>query len=333
MAKKGADPLIADQHPAPDRLAGSAPAAGAWTGSRPRRRERADEEARRTLIIANPTSGGFRRPVLERIAERLRAAGRAVELRLTTHAGEIGEICSDPHLAVDVLVIAGGDGSINEALTGFENILAPPALAIVPFGTANVLAHELGLPKKADAVADMILRRRTRNLHYGTANGRPFLLMVSAGFDALVVHAVPLALKRRLGKLAYVVTALKQAMHPRHEDLVVDIDGETIACRLAVLTNAAHYGGPFVLCKDADATRPGLHLVALTSDRIPSLVRAGVALLLGRIERCRDIVVRPLTRATIDARAPIAAQIDGDPFGSTPLQIEPGKRTLTVIVP
>ena len=297
------------------------------------RGENRDAE-RRALILANPTSGGFNPKALQRIVTRLRAAGRTVELRLTTHAGEIGEICSDPQLAVDVLVVAGGDGSINEALTGFQSILAPPALAVVPSGTANVLAQELGLPSKPDRIADMILRRRTKNLHYGLADGRPFLLMASAGFDALVVHTVPLALKRRLGKLAYVITALNQAMRPRHSDLVVETrGGERITCRLAVITKAAHYGGPFVICRRANVSEPGLYLVALKSDRVPSLLRAGIALLRGRMETCRDVVIRPLSHATVTASEPVAAQIDGDPFGSTPLTIEPGPRSLTMIVP
>ncbi len=287
----------------------------------------------RVLIIANPTAGGFDPEGLDLIAQRLQEAGREVELRLTTHAGEIGEICSDPQLAVDVLLIAGGDGSINEALTGFQSILAPPAIAVIPCGTANVLAQELRLPSRPAAIAQMVLRRRTRALHYGLAVGRPFLLMVSAGFDARVVHAVPLALKRRLGKLAYVITAFRQAFAARHDDLVVDVDGEEITCRLAVITKAAHYGGPFVVCREASVSRPGLHLVALTSDRVPALIRASIALLRGRMETCRDVIVRPVSNATIRAARPVAAQIDGDPFGTTPLAITQGERSLSVIVP
>ncbi|WP_321499156.1 YegS/Rv2252/BmrU family lipid kinase [Breoghania sp.] len=291
------------------------------------------QKGRRVLIIANPTAGGFNPKGLDLIAQRLREAGRDVELRLTTHAGEIGEICSDPQLAFDVVMIAGGDGSINEALTGFQSILAPPAIAVIPCGTANVLAQELSLPSKPTEIADMVLRRRIKALHYGLADGRPFLLMVSAGFDARVVHAVPLALKRRLGKLAYVVTALRQAFAQRHNDLVVEADGEEITCRLAVITKAAHYGGPFVVCREADVSSPGLYLVAVTSDRVPALIRASVALLRGRMEACRDVIVRPVCDATIRAAKPVAAQIDGDPFGTTPLAITQGERSLSVIVP
>lgn len=306
-------------------------------------REDAPEETpaaaavRTILILANPTAGGFRAAVLDRIAERLRDEGRRVEIRLTNHAGEIGEICSNPNLAIDVLVIAGGDGSINEALTGFENIVAPPALAVVPFGTANVLACELKLPKRAGAIADMILRRRTKGLHYATANGRPFVLMASAGFDAEVVHAVPLPLKRRLGKLAYVLIALKVAFSRPRAEIKVEINGEAgremLECRLAVVTNSSCYGGPFVLCPQASASQEGLYLVALRKDSFPALVRVGIALLLGRLSSARDIVMRPVDQVTLHAQEPVAVQIDGDPFGTTPVEVNPGKRSLTIIVP
>lgn len=289
--------------------------------------------ARKILILANPTSGGFRAKVLERIAARLRAAGRDVEIRLTGRAGEIRETCADKGLAVDVLVVAGGDGSINEALTGFESIVAPPALAVVPFGTANVLACELRLPRKADVIADMILRRRTRRLHYASANGRPFFLMVSAGFDAEVVHAVAPALKRRLGKLAYVLTALRLAVTRPHRHLTVEADGESLPCRLAIVTNSACYGGPFVLCPAACATEPGLHLVALVNDSLPALVRVGLALLFNRLARARDVVIRPVERVEIRAEGSVAVQVDGDAFGATPVLIEPAKRSLAIIAP
>lgn len=149
--------------------------------------------AGKVLIVANPTSGGYSAEFLDDVRNRLEDLGCKTEIRLTRRAGEIGDICADPSLPVQTLVVAGGDGSVNEALTGFQNHPAPPQLGIIPFGTANVLALELGLPRNAKAIAELIRRGKTRQLHYGLANGRPFVLMASAGFDAEVVHAVPLS--------------------------------------------------------------------------------------------------------------------------------------------
>ncbi|WP_428687993.1 diacylglycerol/lipid kinase family protein [Roseibium sp.] len=284
------------------------------------------------LILANPTSGGYRPDVLDGVRTRLEDKGWQVEIRLTRHAGEIGEVCSDPKLPVKTVVIAGGDGSINEALTGFQNHPAPPQLAVIPFGTANVLALELGLPRKAAAIADMISNQKIEQLHYGLANGRPFVLMASAGFDAEVVHAVPLALKRRLGKLAYVITAFRTGLTRKGPTLKVCLDGVTATGKLAVASNARHYGGPFTICPGG-VTDAGLHMLVLEKDDPLSSLRFGLALMSGRIHKARGAFVKPFRTATIEAESPVAAQVDGDPFGATPLDIRQSDKTVPVLVP
>ncbi len=282
--------------------------------------------------MANPTSGGYKPDVLDEVRKRLEDLGWQIEIRLTRHAGEIGEVCSDPNLPVKTVVIAGGDGSINEALGGFQNHPAPPQLAVIPFGTANVLALELGLPRKPAAIARMICGQKIRPLHCGLANGRPFVLMASAGFDAEVVHAVPLALKRRFGKLAYVITALKTGLARKSKTLTVTLDGEKCTGKLAVASNARHYGGPFAICPGG-ATDAGLHMLVLEKDDPLSALRYALALVCGRIHKARGAFVKPFRAATIEAASPVAAQVDGDPFGATPLDIRESDKTVPVLVP
>lgn len=284
------------------------------------------------LIMANPTSGGYNPDLLDEVSIRLEDLGWRTQVRLTRHAGEIGDICADPSLKVHTLVVAGGDGSINEALTGFQDHPEPPRLAVIPFGTANVLALDLGLPRTARSIARMISNGKTRPLHFGLANGRPFVLMVSAGFDAEVVHAVPLALKRRLGKLAYVITALRIGLTRKPSPVSVELDGEMISGRFAVASNARHYGGPFVICPGG-ATDPGLHMLILERDDPWSSLRYGLALVMGRIHKARGALVRPFTTARITSALNVAAQVDGDPFGATPIEIRQTDRTLPVLVP
>lgn len=288
---------------------------------------------RSILIVANPTAGGFRRSRLERLTIRLAEAGARARLMLTHHAGEIGEICARPPPGVDTIAVAGGDGSINEAVSGLTTLARPPALAIVPAGTANVLAWDLGIPRAPDRLARLILAGRTAPLHHGLANGRPFVLMASAGFDAAVVHAVPLALKRRFGKLAFVAVAVKLAQRLRLPDLEVTTGADRITCRLAVVTNAARYGGPFRLCPTESPLQPGLHLVAVKVENAFGLVRLGLALVLGRLARTRGVEIRPVGGVRIDSGAAVPCQIDGDTFGVTPLDILPGERPLRVLVP
>lgn len=285
------------------------------------------------LVIANPTAGGYRRETLDILAAELGRRGIPSTLHLTGRAGEIADVCARPDPSVATIVIAGGDGSVNEALSGFEKVAAPPALAVVPFGTANVLAHELRLPFDPTALAGVIARRRTRPLHFGLANGRPFVLMVSAGFDAAVVHTVPLTMKRRCGRIAYAWTAIRRAFGPRSADVVVTVDGERIVCRMAVVLKVSRYGGPFLVCPQASASRPELYLFAITRDDPVAIVRMGLALVAGRFGNGGGVVTREVTACTFTSDGPVPCQIDGDTFGTVPVEITRSARPLEVVVP
>lgn len=289
--------------------------------------------AKSVLIMANPTSGGYKSAKLDQVKALLDAAGWQVDLHLTSHAGEIGDVCASGQISAQTLVIAGGDGSVNEALTGLQTQEDTPALAVIPFGTANVLALELELPSRPKDIAETILRQKTAPLHYGLANGRPFVLMASAGFDAEVVHAVPLDLKRRFKKLAYVITALRTGFKRKATPLTVSLDGGApIHGKFAVASNARHYGGPFVICPGG-VTDPGLHMLILERDDPWSSLRYGLALTLGRIHKAKGALVLPFSEALISAADPVAAQVDGDPFGRTPLQIRAAEKPLAILVP
>ncbi len=285
------------------------------------------------LVLANPTAGGYRRDTLDTLAAELTRRGIPVTVHLTGRAGEIEDLCSRPDPAVGTVVVAGGDGSVNEAISGFEKVVKPPALAVVPFGTANVLAHELRLPFEATALAGVIGRRRTRPLYYGLANGHPFVLMVSAGFDAAVVHTVPLTMKRRCGRIAYAWTALRLAFGPRSADLVVTAGGERLICRMAVVLKVSRYGGPFIVCPEASASRPELYLFAVTRDDPLAVARMGLALLAGRFGAGSGIVLRKITTCTFASEGPVPCQIDGDTFGTVPVEIARAARPIEVVVP
>ncbi len=285
------------------------------------------------LIIGNPTSGGFNRPLLENIAQRLRAAGRSVTLQLTTRPGEIGETCADPDLDYDVVIVAGGDGSINEALSGLSRTEKQTAIAVVPTGTANVLALELGIPRKPAPLAQLILNGKTRPLHYGLANDHPFVLMVSVGLDAAIVHHTSLPLKRWLGKLAYVATTLKLMFSHKGQELVIRTDtGAEIHCRIAVISNASRYGG-FTILPDDTVTASGLTLLTLDADDPLSIIRFGANFLFGRVAKADGVRTIPIQYATISSASDTPAQIDGDPFGFTPVEIRTATGTVPILVP
>src|SRR5262249_60700955 len=144
-----------------------------------------------------------------------------------------------------LLVIAGGGGTINEAVNGLlsRGGGAASPLALVPLGTANVLANEIGLVTAPAAVARTIARGAAVRAYVGIANGRCFTAMAGAGFDAHVVAHVSLRLKRLLGKGAYVLESLRQLWRfpfPRYR---VTIDGQSYDAASVIVAKGHYYGG------------------------------------------------------------------------------------------
>ena len=220
--------------------------------------------APRLRIIHNPTAGGARWRRYGAVLERLAAAGAQIEELATGRRGD-----AEAYAAAlgpedcDRLVVAGGDGTVNEAING---LLANRAggralpLAVLPLGTANVLALEIGLSTRPQAVARYILEGIARPVALGEADGRAFCLMAGIGFDAHVVAGVDARLKRRLGKLAYVWHTLRQLAvydFPRYR---VAVDEAVFSAASAVVCNARFYGGRYVLAPDAQLEAASLEV-------------------------------------------------------------------------
>src|SRR5579875_2617970 len=159
------------------------------------------------IVIFNPTAGRRRAYALWQVLDVMSANGMRIELAETSHAGHATELAREAAGGGARLVVAaGGDGTIAEVANGIAGSGAH--LGIIPLGTANVLANELSLPFSPRAVAAALAFGRTCALWPGLArNGtssRLFVQMLGVGLDAQVVHALSPALKRLLGKGAYV---------------------------------------------------------------------------------------------------------------------------------
>src|SRR5579871_6242931 len=222
------------------------------------------------LLIRNPTAGRRRQGLVDAVVRQLETEGWAVEMVDTAAAGDARRLAESHEVdRYAVIAVAGGDGTINEVVNGLatRGESAPP-LAIVPLGTANVLAHELGLAAKASAVAKTIMSGRAVLLHPGQAicpsdpDGDPrcFSLMAGAGFDAKVVAGVSARLKRRFGKAAYVWRSLIETRKYRPVRYAVEIDGVRHEAASVIVTRGRHYAGPYVVAPLATLSEPVLHV-------------------------------------------------------------------------
>ena len=227
-----------------------------------------------------------------------------------------------------LVVAAGGDGTINEILNGLQR---DATLGILPLGTANVLARELGLPLNAEAACQRILAGKTRWIDVGVAtdhedNERRFTCMAGMGFDAHVVNEVTPRLKQYLKVLAFPLAALKVYLEGDLPPLHLLHDGDTYVTQFAIVANGQYYGGDFRVAEDATLATGKFEIVLV--DRVSWLLRPD---LLTRIlvkkpldRSMRSFAARELRATSPGAQVPV--QLDGEVWGRLPMnfRIEPG---------
>jgi diacylglycerol kinase (ATP) len=286
----------------------------------------------RVTVIFNPTSGRRRRRRLAAVLAALTHAGCAVTLRETTKRGDAEAFAREATRATcDRLVAAGGDGTINEVINGLSDSDLP--LAIVPLGTANVLAAEIGLSTRTADIVRTILHGTPRPVFLGRANARKFAMMAGVGFDALAVTRVDLAIKRRTGKLAYVLAGLIQLAHQRPTLYDVEIDGKSYRAASAIVAKGHFYAGRYICAPAARLDRPQFEICLFMRPGRWNVLRYAIALALNRLDRLSDVIVMPGNRVHITGPAGDPVQSDGDIIALLPVEIEIVEKGLLLAMP
>lgn len=278
-------------------------------------------------IIGNPNSGrAGSRERLKRYAETLSSRGVGeVEVWNTEYPNHATELAA---LAGDRLVVAaGGDGTVNEVVNGLSE---EATLGIIPLGTVNVLAQELGLPLKPESACERIVSGRTSRIDVGVATDyrgreRRFTCMAGLGFDAHVVNEVTPRLKRYLKVLAFPLAAFKVYLEGDLPALHIVHGDTTYVTQFAIVANGQYYGGDFKTADAASLTTGSLEVVLV--DQVSRLLRADVlARILARRPLARSM--RSFAAGGIRAKSPgtfVPVQLDGEVWGRLPIsfRIEP----------
>jgi diacylglycerol kinase (ATP) len=281
------------------------------------------------VIIGNPNSGSAGdEGYLEGFADTLRAGGLTVEVLNTErpdHATELAAAAGDR-----LVIAAGGDGTVNEVLNGLST---GAALGILPLGTANVLARELGLPLEPEGACERILTGAASRMDVGVAtddagNERRFACMAGIGFDAEVVDEVGSRLKRYLRSLAFPLVALKVYLRNDRPELRIKVGDTTHVVEYAVIANGQYYGGDFETAEDASLTSGELQVVLV--EKVGHLMRPDVlAHILAK--KPLDRTMKSVASNGVVAESPagrgaqVPVQIDGEVWGHLPMsfRIEP----------
>ncbi|HKZ96502.1 MAG TPA: diacylglycerol kinase family protein [Hyphomicrobiaceae bacterium] len=278
---------------------------------------------RRFLLVHNPVAGLKGDTLVDAVVCELLRRGASV----AREAGAAPALSAEGY---DAVIAAGGDGTIRGLHAALAAGRVP--LGIIPAGTGNVFATELGLQRNAAVIADVLIGGPVVEIEGARANGRPFFLMAGAGFDGEVVSKLDTDLKRRFGKLAY-AAPLVRALLKKPVDLAVTIDGERHQARWVVAANARHYGGSFVIAPRAGLLMPGLEAVLFKGKSRRTSVCQLLSLAAGRLESEPGVEILSCRRIEVEAAVPVPVEIDGDPFEPTPLAVEAGGPRLAMIVP
>ena len=295
----------------------------------------------RTCIIFNPTAKGnkarnFRQHLDEYAAE--------CTLKPTKAVGDARKLAA---LAVEegfeIIVAAGGDGTLNEVLNGIVD--APKGferarLGVLPLGTVNVFAREVRIPLKLKDALQTLRTGRETLIDLGTVdyeeNGqavrRCFAQLAGAGLDARAIELVDWRLKKKIGPLAYIVAGLKALMERQVQIKVSDGKKEEIG-QLVLIGNGSLYGGQFRIFPPADMRDGLLEACVFAKVNFATLLRVAPKLLLrGTLPQAATANFRSESLTlTSDSKVPF--EIDGEFGGYLPATFAMRRMQLRVIVP
>ena len=302
------------------------------------------------LLIYNPTSGRKRHrrfAEIEQAVRILKDAGVRTELAPTTGPGTATSIARHAVEQRRGMVIAcGGDGTINEIVNGLATSDVP--MAVLPAGTANILAKELGIPWDIPHAARLISDGEVRRIALGIATpldgnssdampreGRYFLSVAGAGPDGAIVNGVHSGLKKSTGVFAYWVEGVRQLLTYDFPEMRVLSCGKERTATIIVVGRTVHYGGPFKITTGANLFEDSFEF--LTNSRRSRIAYAACmpALWLGTLRKMKGIDAWKATEAICELAngEPVYAQVDGEPVGRLPLAFRIVPDALSIVTP
>lgn len=291
---------------------------------------------RHLMAIFNVRSGGgaYRRD-LPLILDALRGLGYEVDARETQGVGDATRLAREAvEQGLDLVCAIGGDGTVNEVVNGIAG--TGVTLAVVPTGTVNVLALELGIPLDPPDACRLAAQGHAIDVDLGRAGERYFALMAGAGFDAAVVAAMNPMFKRALQEAAFALQGLRVFLTEDFPLIRVESGAETAEGYFVVVGNSSNYGGSFGITPIADM-RDGLLDVCVLKDKsLLGMAHYWLAALLSahlrhpKVEYFRTAHAR---LSVAEGEGEVLVQTDGEVAGKLPLDCTVVPGALHVITP
>ena len=302
-------------------------------------------------LIYNPAAGGgrLRRQIhhLEEAQKILARNGIETTLLVTGEPGDATEFARQSVTdGYDLVIASGGDGTNNEVVNGLAGSNIP--LAVLPSGTANILAKELGIPWDVRRAAELIPRARPLRIALGSmerlagsaghagngASRRYFLCVGGAGADGALVYSLDLGSKEQTGILAYWLEGARQVVSYRFPPFRITSGERSLDATLVVVGRTKHYGGPFQITTGASLFEPQFEVVAVTARNPFIFLTYLPALWFGYLRRRGDVHYWKTDALRCEATDDVVhTQLDGEPAGRLGVTFRIVPSALTLLVP
>ena len=294
-----------------------------------------------TCVIFNPAARGNK---ARRFRHQLDAIGSQCALKATTAPGDARRLAAEAvGGGFDLIVAAGGDGTVNEVLNGLGD--APDGFSrarfgVLPLGTVNVFARELGIPLRIERAWGVLQRGREARIDLPraefSANGarqrQYFAQLAGAGMDARAIELVDWGLKKKIGPLAYFIAGLK-ALREQKPKIIVHAEGREVRGELVLIGNGRFYAGSFGVFPAADLRDGLLEVCVFPRINWWTTFRCVPSLLTRR--RLPKTAVQRVRAAAFELTSESAAafELDGEWAGRLPATFSVEREKLRVMVP
>lgn len=283
---------------------------------------------KKIAVIINPQAGSNNKKFLQQLIQRLSDSNQ-VTLFETKKAGDATIIAKKQSKNFDIVAVAGGDGTVQEVING---ISAKTILAIIPMGTANIIALEAGITKNINHLCKIILKGKIKKIHVPMINNRRFVLMTGVGFDAFIVNNINNNVKKIFGKIIFFIETLKQFLILKKPNIQVIANKKTFLGNWVLITNACHYAGPYQITKQTtifNANLVGYIFTNLT--RMNFLYSLFLIIFFGDLSKSKKIITIKSDQFKIKGNNNVPVQCDGEIFNRSTILIKTSKLVVKLL--
>ena len=284
-----------------------------------------------TVVVLNPTAGSLE--TIRDCQERVECIARGWPIRTTSHAGEAAGLArSAVEEGFARIVAAGGDGTISQVANGIAGTKA--ALGILPMGTVNVFAMELGLPANdLELCRDIIAAGNIRLVDLPSANGKCFVQLGGIGLDAQAVKETTVASKRSLGPLSYLITAAHIAARQPPKLFLTSDNASVREGSFVLIGNGRLYGGPFPFFKHAVIDDGLLDIVVFKRLGYLEIIKYLQDVVFSSDIRAPEIEYFQTRYLRVTSEQDVPIELDGELAGNCPVDFQVQEKALRVLSP